>query len=495
MKKWIAAAVVYVVPAAANAQEPEHEAGSAVVERIRGGGWFEASKWRRDAQGVLEMNYFADVGGSIDNQELRFVPLLGDDLERGLGGAGAAGFLAMVCHGPGDLLGMTDAEFHFGALGIEVTDVGLRQFLATPRPSFDGPRGRAELLDRLLAIDVLVRRGCKEALGELGELAAEPTLPAALRERAARGLAVLRGNADPLARQRLSAETLLLPAAFDACVMIDHARLPDMSWLTPLGRRLGALVTAQVIDRAGATVSPAMSNGAQSMCDVVSELPFGIAHRFGNARIDHSCVVVSAKAEARMPVALTWQAAGAFAHAGWQDAKVPPRLVGGNPLLSGSLQVTADRVFASTDGSEGLPRPSLVEKLQLLRDDGLAVRAVVPANSKLWPALAFLEMPPAEGGELRVAFGDPAVVVVMVAARDADAAEAWVAKGEELVAQGKAMVEREPGPTAAIPELKALVDAVFAAHFSTKDSAAFATIEVKGMTPAKLRAIAEALTR
>ncbi|MCU0863240.1 MAG: hypothetical protein MUC36_05590 [Planctomycetes bacterium] len=502
MKACLAAVVVAVLVGsqAASAQEPEAQPGfeacAAVAERIRSGGWFEASKWRRGDDGALEMHYFADVGGSIPEGQDRFVPLLGQDLERGIRNGGAIGFVSMLCHGAGDLLGMTDAEFHFGALGIDATDVGLRQFLATPRPSFEGARGRAELLDRLLAIEVLVRRGVKGAVAELGTLASEPALPAALRERAGRGIAVLRGNADPLSRLRLSAETLQLPAAFDGCLMIDHARLPDLSWFTPFGRRLGALTTAKYIAMAGGTTSPEMRNGAQCLCDLVSELPFGVVHRHGNARLDHSCVVLSAKADAELPVALTWQAAGAFEAERWQDAKAAPELVENNPLLGGTLQINADRLFASTDGSAGKPRPSLVEKYQLLRDDGVAVRAVVPANSKLWPMLAFLTMPPAEGGELRIAFGDPAVITVRIEARDEDAADAWVTKGKELLALAKAMLEQEPGPLEASPELlKALTDAALAASFSTKDATAIATIEVKGMTPAKLKAIGEALAR
>jgi hypothetical protein len=495
MKPCLAAVVVAVLVGshAANAQEPGGEPCAAVAERIRNGGWFETSRWRRGDDGALEMHFFADVGGSIPDEQDRFVPLLGPDLERGIDNGGAIAFVSMLCHGPGDLLGMTDAEFHFGALGIDATDVGLRQFLATPRPSFDGPRGRAELLDRLLAIDVLVRRRVKGAVAELGTLASESTLPAALRDRAGRGIAVLRGNADPLTRLRLSGDTLQLPAAFDGCVMIDHARLPDLSWFTPFGRRLAALTTAGYIAMAGGTTTPAMRNGAQSLCDLVSELPFGLAHRYGNARLDHSCVVVSAKADAELPFALTWQAAGALEAAGWQDMKPSPSMADNNPLFAGTLQIATDRLFASTDGSAGKPRPSLVEKHALLRDDGVAVRAVVPGNSKLWPMLAFLAMPPAEGGELRIAFGDPAVITVLVEARDEDAAEDWVTKGKELLALAKTMLEQEPGPLAASAELKELADAVFAANFGIKDATATATIEVKGMTPAKVQAIARAL--
>ncbi|HEX5051932.1 MAG TPA: hypothetical protein VFZ65_09185 [Planctomycetota bacterium] len=478
---------------AAAAQHEGFEAADALAERIRNGGWFEPSKWRRGDDGALEVHYFADVGSA---EKGRFVPLLGADLERGLANAGAIGFLSLCCHGPGDLLSMTDAGFHFAALGIDASDAGLRQLLGAQLPAFDGPRGRAELLDRLLAIDVLCRRSCKPAVAELGSLAAAAAAPPALRESASRAIAVLRGNPDPVARNRLAAETLRLPAGFDACVLVDHARLPELDWLTALGRRLGALVTASRIAGAGGTPGAAVKNGAQLMCDVVSELPFGVVHRYGNARIDHSCVVITAKPGQRFPFAFTWQAVGAFEHERWQDAAVPAALASNNPLLAGTLTVAADHVFASTDGGLGMPRPALVEKLKLLLDSGDAVRVVVPATSRLWAGLAFAKVPPAEGGELRLVCGEPAVLTAMVAARDELDAEAWVARGKELLAQAKAMLLAElPDAARECHELQDLLDAVFAATFCTKGDAAFATVEVRGMTPAKVRAIAEALAR
>lgn len=474
-------------------QEPVPESATSLAERIRGGGWFETSKWRRGDDGALELHYFADTGMPDLAQ---FVPLLGVDLERGLVNGGAIGFLSMVLHGNGDLLGMTDADFHFRALGIEPTDVGLRQFLAVQPPSFEGQRGRAELLDRLLAIDVLCRRGVKSSIAELSGVATAPDSPTVLRNRAARAIAMLRGNPDPLARARLTAEALRLPAAFDACVMIDHARLPDLNWLSAFGRRLGALVTAQAVAMAGGTVSPAMCNGAQSMCDVTSELPFGLAHRYGNLRMDHSCVVVSAKADPMMPVAIAWQAAGAFEPLGWRDAALPAKVADNNPLFRGSLSIEADHIHASTDGSQGKPRPTLVDKLQLLRSDDSAVRVIVPANSKLWPAIAFLEMPSATGAELRITCGDPAVIVLAVETRDEETAEAWVAKGGELLAQLKSSVESElPEQLAECAELQELLRTLFAVQLSTKDATAYATIEIKGLSPKKLHTIAEAALR
>lgn len=150
MKQRILAVAVLGLAATTFAQERQPESAAAVAERIRNGGWFETSRWRRGADGALEMHFFADVGAEV--AEDRFVPLLsknGEELD--YDNIGLIGNLALFCHGPGDLLGMTDAEFHLHALGIGTTDVELRQYLAVPPPPFEGERGRAELLDRLLA--------------------------------------------------------------------------------------------------------------------------------------------------------------------------------------------------------------------------------------------------------------------------------------------------------------------------------------------------------
>lgn len=473
------------------AQDPPTGTAAQFAARIRAGGWLQQLQWRRGDDGMLEVLLRDPAGVEPDG----FVPLLGEQFAIGLDlrNCGLIGYLSLFCHGPHDLLAMTDAGFHFAALGIEPTDVGLRQLLAVPAPPFAGARGRAELLDRLLAIDTLVRRGCRSATAEFAMLADREQLPAPLRERARLGLAALRGETGALARRRLTAEALRLPAAFDGCVMIDHARLPDLGWLTALGRRLGALLTAQAIEHVGGQLSPATLAGAQRMCDVAGELPFGVAHRFGNARLDHSCVVISARAGSRLPVALTWQAAGEFEAEGWQQVELPEGAAEDNPLLGGTLAIAADQLFATTDRSKGMARPALVEKLGLLLDTGEAIRAIVPGNSKLWPVLAFLELPPAEGAELRVTFGEPATIVLAVTTRDEETAEAWVTKGRELLARA-----RKDAADGGIPRwlreeehVAGLLDSVFGASLCTKGDAAFATVELRGMTSAKVRAIAE----
>jgi len=459
-----------------------------VLARVKSGGRFEETKWRRGDNGALEMHYFADMGVKIPGP-LRFQPLLGKGLERGLRNAGVVGFLAMVCHGPDDLLSMTDAEFHLGAMGVDTTDVGLRQYLALEPPSFEFGSGRAELFDRMLAVDLLVRRGCKSAVAEL-QMIARSELPRPLRDRARYAVDRLDGRAATVARRRLAPDTLNLPLVFDCCVIVDHSRLPDISWLTPLTRRLGMLITASRIEAAGGELTAAQCNGAQVISDVVGELPFGLAHQYGNARLDHSCLVINAKVDPKLPVSLSWQAVGEFEHEGWQGAVVAERLLRNNPLLGGKLVVTADRVQATVGGGAGKPRPE--KAVELLRDTGLAIRAIVPKTSKLWPMLRVLDLPPAMGAELRLTFGDPAVIVLMVEARDEDDAEEWASLGKEMLAQAKQSVARQlPESLRENADVKRLLTALFGAAISVKDSAAFAVVELKGITPAIAGSIVE----
>ncbi len=496
MKAIATAAMLVCLLASVAAQETESEgveSAAVVVARIRAGGWFATSRYRRGDDGALERFSFAQTN---DPAPTRFEPLLGPDVSHALvyWNSGPIGFLTMVCHGPGDLLGMTDAEFHFGALGIDSSDAGLRQFLAVPPPPFDGARGRAELLDRLLAIDVLARRGCKTAVPELRVIAANEALPAPLRERARRAVATLGGEPDAVARRHLDPASVRLPVAFDGCVVVDHSRLPELGWLAALGPRLGATLTANSIAKhADGELNAMLKSGAQRMCDLQSELPFGLAHGYGNARIDHSCIVVTWKGGEGLPFGLTWEAAGEFEHEGWQHAELTADATESNPLLAGTMTVTADRVFAGTDRKEGKARPELAAKLGVANDDGIAIRAVMPANSRLWFALAFAELPPADGAELRVTFGDPAVIVLAVDARDEETAAEWVEAGKRCCAELRAERAHLPEDIRQSKELAAVLDAALNPAFSTKGNAAFAVIELRGITREKAQAMLRVL--
>jgi hypothetical protein len=466
---------------------PSQETAADVAARVRAGGWLEVSKYRRGERGDLESWSTAHTG---DPDRGEWLPVLDGSALR-LGNLGAIGWFSLFCHGDGDLLAMTDAEFHFGALGLGASDVELRQFLARPAPSFDGMRGRAELLDRVLAIDRLVARGSRGAVVELRHLVDQEALPPLLRAYASRAAAKLAGEGGGPMRMLLDPATARVPAAFDVAIVLEHARLPDLRWLAGFGRRLGALVTTRAIEAAGGTVSPPQCNGGQRMCDVAGAAPFWAAHHWGNARVDQSFVTVQIKADDRMPVALTWNAAGEFEHERWAQASVPDEAKRDNPLLAGSLEVTATSVYASTDKSRGMPRPALTRRYLPAEGTGYAIHAHVPANSKLWPMLTFLEAPPATGAELRVTFGDPGVIVLMVEARDEDAAAQWVAKGKELLATADAEFAEQTALQEAQPKMMALLRQLLKVELSTKDKAAFAVVQLRGVTPASIRELVE----
>ncbi|MBL8749682.1 MAG: hypothetical protein JNK78_11020 [Planctomycetes bacterium] len=405
----VAGSVLLILIGSLSAQQGANEAAEDVAKRVLSGGWFEEARSRRSGDGVLERWTTAHTG---DPERGEFLPLVSfEQPMRTIGSIGLAGWLSLVCHGDGDLLAMTDVAFHFGALGIDPSDVGLRQWLALTPPSFEGELGRAELFDRLLAIDHLVARRVRGASAECAAIAANDALPALLRDRAANAQRTLRGDttAPAPARRRLDPATVELPQAFDACIAIDHARLPDLRWVTALGRRVGAAVSARAFEAAGGRTSASQCSGVQLHCDAVSEAPFRVAHHFGNLRFDHSILTFVAKAPARRsdpPFAVVWQAVGDFEGERWGGV---PRELQISDVLPLTVEVEPHALRAASDKGRGKARPEVATPLLL--DDGVALRISLPATSKVWTGLAMQKVPAVKSGEIRVTFGDPGVVV------------------------------------------------------------------------------------
>ncbi len=412
------------------------EAPQAIAARIRAGGRFEASRWRRGQNGALEMFFFADAGMLIPGRD-NYVPLLRDGFEHEYDRhSGAVATAAMLCHGHGDLLGMTDAVFHFEALGIDTSDIALRQLLGQAISEvadldLDDDLDRARTFDLMLAIDLLERRGVKGAVAECMGLA-RADAPEPLRRRAERATKRLRGEAWSPPRRRLDPATLKLPLGFDAAILVDHARLPDVSWLTRTGRQFAAHKTAYLLVRAGGPVTPAQRNGAQWMADQIGELPFAFAHRFGNIRLDHSCVIVRAQNDADFPAIVSWQAAGELE---------PRRRPLGEPtrkqqlkrprLLNAEIEFFEDGLLATKGGSAGKPRPDRAR--QLLQGPPTALRIVLPERSKVWPLLRALDLPAIRGGEIRIDFDDRGMrLAIELTARDEIDAEDFVTRVDEL---------------------------------------------------------------
>lgn len=477
-----------VVLLGASALAQDGESNEELVARVRKGGWIEAaSKHQRGDDGALQRWYFADTGAGPGLG--RFVPLVPLTPDRHpFDNLGALGLLAVVCHGPGDLLAMTDPGFHFQALGGADDEASLRQLVVLPFDG-DGALGQAALLDRQLAVATLLRRGGRGAVAELTMLAEKGKLPPALGEYT-RWLLAQRGEGAAAGRRRLDPKTLLLPVAFDACVVVDHARLPDVSFLAGLARRTGILVTTRAIEMAGGTISDAMRNGAQYMADQAAEAPFEMARKYGNVRLDQSCVIVNAKADSRRPVDVTWQAAGEIAAEGWQRADLGKLL--GRPFANGVVTFARERLLVSTLDKPGLVREA--KATELLADTGAALRVVVPGNSKLLAMVGLLGLQQAKDVELRVTFGDPATFEFVVGVRDEDAAAQWVAKGKELLAQLLEQLDTAPGEVQEVPAWGDLVAAIGNAEFTAKELQAVARVTVPGFTAAKFVALVNALS-
>lgn len=461
------------------------ESATEIAERVRSGGWFEAApRHQRGVDGSLQHWYFADAGAGPDlGKFVPIVPLADKDL---FGSLGALGLLALVCHGPGDLLGMTDTGFHFRALGSSDEEVALRQLVASAFEA-EGVVGCAELLDRHLAVATLLRRGSPGAVVELRKLVELGKLPPALGDSVRQQLA-LHGEGGGALRRRFDPKALLVPATYDACVLVDHARLPDMSFVTALARRTGALVTAAAIGRAGGNLSAATCNGAQFWIDRPAEAPFELVRQFGNARLDQSCVFLHTKTGPGLPVDLSWQAAGEIAAEGWNRADIDRVLR--SSFADCKVTFAPDGLLLTTRGEAGIVREA--KATELLNDTGAAIRVVVPGTSKLLAMIAFLGLPPATGLEVRVTFGDPTTVAVVVEARDEDAAAAWAAKGKGLLASLPAQLEQPTAAVAACEAWRELIGALAHVEITVHEAQVTMSVPVRGFTAAKCAAIVEA---
>lgn len=400
------------------------EDSAALRDRVEAGGAIVDIPYRRDAQGRL---------GSVmrdSDSGARWQPLFGDDFVRSLqSGLGLAGWVALYGQGGGDLLALTDAGFHLGAIGHDTTDVGLRQLLVLPLPATDDGAAKAAVLDRMVAVDELVARGCQGAKVEFAVIAADERAPAPLRERARTALATLSGG-EAGARRRLEPGDVVLPPQFDVAVVVDHARLPSMRWLIPFARRSGMLVTASVVARMGAEMDEVQMRSAQGVCDCASEAPFEIVRRFGNLRVDHSVAFVHIDPAQRFPVRFSTQAVGRFEHAGWQGLEVSDAVRRDNPMLAGSLVVEAEWLRAGTPIENGAPDAE--RAAGLLGDDGVAIRVVVPVDSQLWRQAAAIGLPAARA-VLNLRFGDAPHLELRVTAENDGDAERWLERGKALL--------------------------------------------------------------
>ncbi|MGE3175195.1 MAG: hypothetical protein AB7O97_21390 [Planctomycetota bacterium] len=445
-------------------QEPAPTDGVRLLEHVRQGNDLAAFTYRRGDDGRLEFLHAAD-------EAPEFAPLV-----QHLDDGGPLPWCWLF--GSGDLLSLTDAAFHFRCLGIDASDIGLRQLVVVEPEAAGAGMRRARALDRELAVEELCRRRCKGAVAEFQAVSDRDDVAPALRERCRRGLAVLRGGVAE--RPRLDPALLPLPTVFDAAILIDHAALPDQQWLVAALRRLGLLISARAFADAGGEVSPTLTGMAQRMADATGELPFDTVLRYGNVRLDHSCVTLRVVVDGDMPLAFQAATVGAFDGDRWRPALAEFAKDVRRHVPGFRVEVDDDRLQLASDDGNYRPRPEAAG--ELLADTGAAIRVVVPTGSRIWPLLATLRLPPATGLELRFMVAERSTVELRVTARDEDAAEAWIARIDEVLLAARAglppqlrqgLLER--------PTLAALAEAVFVAECTTADREARAVVAVPAL--------------
>src|SRR5262245_21198460 len=344
-----------------------------------------ALQWRRSDTGVLEC-------ALADDKEPTWAPLFRRGVLAGLQTTGTLGAMSLLLHS-GDLLSLTSGERHLSRIGVATATVELRQYIAIPLPK---TLTELAVLDRMVAIDVLVARNAKDALPELKHMAGDAASPATLRERAAAAVTRLEGGT-LTARPKFDAKTLRLPAEADLYVIVDNAALTSMSFLIELGRFSGMLSSAFVLDMLKQP-SPQDCLIGQCESEMVTEIPFELAREVGNFRIDQTCVAVRLPRKKEDQPQITVQVAGQF------DPKAIEATLASLGVQSGmELQVTATGITVSTKGLALEPDETRAKALLDLA--GHAVRVQVPAGSPMLAQMRPFGLPPTESLDLRFGVG------------------------------------------------------------------------------------------
>lgn len=452
------------------AQEPDRS----FVRRVEQDGRLVDLRWSRDADGNL---HAALPDGTPQ-------PMFERGLMTGFENGGVALWLALVLPGPNDLLALCDAEAHLRRAGVATTDAELRQFLALPLPAGDGGRTRAERLDRMVAIDLLRRRGTGSAAVELRELAGRDEAPAELRQRARDALTALDATRAPATFGGVfAADAVALPAAADVVFAMHAAAMPDPQPLLVLARTAGLRISAEHLDRHEID-TPEVLLSAQMVSEIAGELPFEIVRHFGNHRIDGVVGGVLLRGDGEPAVAV--QVAGRFdvpRLAEWlRQEGAPAEMVDGELVTQQqdhTLRIGASRAGLLTEKTATRKGGDLAKALLA---EGAALRVMVPENSKLLLMLAAQGMPQTRSASLALSFDPGPLLQLELQARDEDAAESWVALAEQqrpaLLAELRGMLEREP-PPGGLDSMQPLLQALGETKVAADGRTVTATVDLR----------------
>ena len=421
---------VLSLPAAAQQEEEAFEAKSAqlretALANLKAGKPLIALDWRRNAAGDFEHK----IADAIE-KDAKFEPWFGKGLVEAMNATGIAGWVMFFAH-HGDVLSLTHGEHHLRRLGIGSTTADLVTFVRSPLPE---QLRDVALLDRLVAIDLIARRDDDEAKAARSALAAETTLDAQLRERAAPA---------NFPRRHLDAATLPLPTQGDIYLVCNHESLFDALPLVEIGYFTGMVSTVQVLQYLKA---PTLSDFVlgQTESEFLTEIPFEIARRFGNFRLDQTVVALSVPRDGDGG---GWIAvsAGKFDAARVAAGVAASKVEGGKAeLADGTAKATIDGTqlvvtdllaTAMTPGLAAAPNPEVAARLL---NDNPGLRVHVPTGSSLLLAQGrVFGIEGVESIDVTASSGDPVVLHAVLKTKDnASAVAAGKQVKDQLVRMG-----------------------------------------------------------
>ena len=257
--------------------------------------------WRISPNGELEVRLLADCTGAKELQFVDWVPMFPGLFERGapeqdrewLTHWGPMMLVPLLVHGDGGAAAIDDATHRMRRLGVPTTidRVALRQLARDP-------------LQDLLHVRHLAAHDVCVAMLALGDLAEDPKADAFVRAAAAEARARWVGwPADERAqfaservrrdgRGALLAGLTALPDDVDVVIGVHGAALPATAPLLAAWRRHLLRLASSLMLQHGGSLSPAQESEAQLALDRPGQLPFELARRLGNWRVDHALLAL-----------------------------------------------------------------------------------------------------------------------------------------------------------------------------------------------------------
>ena len=425
--------------------------------------------------------------------ELRPLFAGADDVLSAIANLGTAGFANLWLTGPRDLASLTDPALHFEIRGLRLDNAALRRRVAGAGDASTPQLARQALLDRILAVRLLQQRGEAGARDELEAVAADADADAFLRLAARDALAALAPDAaaagpdEATAAEGVPNAVLMalreVPAGADIVLFADQRRVRPPLFLPGLAARVGlevsyTLLTGEAQEHGAVPVDMVAGAVRFSLAPVL--VPYELARRYGNARLDWTLLAARVPTGPEQAGGLWLRADGLFEHeriaAGLAgdgfDARPGQRRETTVRAADGAvLKFGADRLRLVA-GAFAARSPATGSVEELLPADVLAAPAwcLLPPKSQLLAQVKALlpgDAVPITSAALRLSFGsgvDVGIVTDQASAEDAERSAAALREARDRLVQDlTAKAERAEGEERPAATLRRLAGVLRAA--------------------------------